>query len=307
MSFAVRSAWPDDLDRIVELAVQCQGDPERSCAYLSSEQGSFRDELTAIDGAENWTDVCWVALDDRRELLGWIAAETDIDMGRLWWFGPFVVEGAGDEVLDALLAAGRRQLSNYGEEEVVADSRSGLIGRFARRNGFAAGEPSAVLKLHGDVLADELASLDQRYGQRSVQIVRAADADPDQLAAACQLHDETFPGTHSTGERIFGHVDDTLDRFIALDGGVVVGYVATEMQPDGSLYVDYLGVAPDTRGRGLGGAMVARALVERQGAYAHAHLTVRADNVEARRLYRRLGFVDDVILVPYRLGFSVGG
>ena len=123
--------------------------------------------------------------------------------------------------------------------------------------------------------------------------------------AAVELHDEIFPATHATGEYLFGLVEDRHDRFVARAGGELVGYVATELQHDGSLYVDYLGVSSAYRDQGIGRALVATAIRRRADVATHAHLTVRVSNEAARRLYASLGFVEDVVLVPYRLGFTL--
>ena len=58
---------------------------------------------------------------------------------------------------------------------------------------------------------------------------------------AIALHDQIFAGTHSPGERLFGLDGDRHNRFVARVGREVVGYVVTELQHDGSLYIDYLG------------------------------------------------------------------
>lgn len=296
MSFVVRQAWAADLDRLVELAVGCQRDPNRSCAYLSRNADAIRAELVEIDGADHWTDVTWVALDDQRNAIGWVAAESDASIDRVWWFGPFVAEIDAellDTVLDGLFRVGRRSLSGWTEHELVVDARSAVLERFARRHGFVAGDGSVALRL--DDLDIDVQEVDA--------VISAASSSSE--AEAIALHDKIFPGTHATGEYLFGLTGERHDRWVARRVGEVVGYVATEMQHDGSIYVDYLGVAVAGRGQGIGRALVATALRARADEATHAHLTVRVSNVPARRLYASLGFVDDVVLVPHRIGFTL--
>lgn len=303
MSFAIRQAWDGDLDGVVDLGVRCQADPNLACRYLSDDADSIRAELLDIDGAAAWTEVTWVALDDRRDPIGWIAAERDASMGRTWWFGPFVDDAEpllADAVLDGLFATASRALPGVGaqlEQELVVDSRSTLLARFAGRNGFSAGPGSVVLRLE---------SLDVDVPVHAASISRLQD-DAVDVADAGALHDALFPGTHSTGERLFAQTGERFDRFVAHLDGVAVGYVATEVQHDGSLYVDYLGVDPAHRGAGLGRALIATALRARAGndAPPHAHLTVRAANTSARRLYAGLGFIEEAVLIPYRRGFTL--
>lgn len=295
MSFTVRHAWDSDLDRLVELAAECQADPNRSCPYLSGDADALRTALVEIDGAIDWTEVTWVALDDVRTPIGWIAAESDASMGRVWWFGPFVADASSplaDAIADGLFAAGRRGLATFREHEMAADVRSTLLPRFAQRQGFRSDEGSAALRiddLHVEVPA--VAALIEVGGQR--------DAD------AIALHDAIFPGTHSTGEALFGATGKRHDRYVARLDGVVVGYVATEMEHDGSLYIDFLGVSDACRGQGIGRALVATAIRARADDATHAHLTVRESNATARRLYASLGFVEDLVIIPHRIGFTI--
>ena len=295
MSFVVRQAWESDLDRLVELAVECQGDPNRSCPSLSDEAGAIAVELQQIEGADEWTNVTWVALDDERNVIGWVAAESDESMGRVWWIGPYVADAASplaDAVLDGLMSAGLRSFEGFAEHQLAVDARSTLLPRCAERNGFSAQEGSLALRID-DLDVDSV---------RSVATIDAADpADTGAMA----LHDAIFPGTHSTGEDLFGIASDRHDRYVARLDGEIVGYVATELLHDGSLYVTDLGVSAACRGRGIGRALVATAILARSGVATHAHLTVRVSNTAARWLYGSLGFVEDVVLIPYRIGFTL--
>ncbi|MBT4985240.1 MAG: GNAT family N-acetyltransferase [Ilumatobacter sp.] len=296
MSFAVRQAWHADLERLVELAVGCQGDPNRSCHYLSSDIAALRTELREIEGVDSWTTATWVALDDARDVIGWIAAESDRQMGRVWWFGPFVADAdlpLADAIADGLFGAGRRSLAQFPEHELAIDARSSWLQRFAERNGFEAEEGSVVLRL---------SDLHIEVPGSSVRIEAAAESIDAEVVA---LHDAIFPGTHSTGAQLFGLTGGRHDRFVARHEGDVVGYVATEVQHDGSLYIDYVGVSDASRGQGIGRALVGTAIRARADEATHAHLTVRVSNAAARELYASLGFVEELVLVPHRLGFTL--
>jgi ribosomal protein S18 acetylase RimI-like enzyme len=294
MSFAVRQAWQSDLERLVELAASCQHDPQRACGYLSSDAAALAAELEEIDGAEHWTAVTWVALDDAREVIGWIAAESDAEMGRVWWYGPFVADASSplvDVVADALFGAARRAL-DFEEHELALDSRSSFLARFAARNGFSSAEGSAALRA-------AVLTVDVPGSPATIEAGKAIDVD------AIALHDQIFAGTHSTGERLFGLDGERHDRFVARIGREVVGYVVTELQHDGSLYIDYLGVSEAVRGQGIGRALIATAMNARADDASHADLTVRTSLTAARQLYASLGFIEDLVLIPYRIGFTI--
>ena len=85
MSFAVRQAWPGDLDALAAVAVSAQADPDRFIGYVGDDAASIAADLTEIDGVGRWSEATHVALDDERNVIGWIAAETDLDLGRVWW------------------------------------------------------------------------------------------------------------------------------------------------------------------------------------------------------------------------------
>jgi ribosomal-protein-alanine acetyltransferase len=76
----------------------------------------------------------------------------------------------------------------------------------------------------------------------------------------------------------------------ALTGRALSGYVAARMNAD-ELHINNIGVWPESRRRGVGGALLGFALdvAARRGA-VEAVLEVRAGNLPARRMYERLGF-----------------
>lgn len=84
--------------------------------------------------------------------------------------------------------------------------------------------------------------------------------------------------------------------------GVIVGTVMTGY--DGHRgWVNYLGVDPASRRRGLGRALMIEAeRLLREAGCPKINLQVRASNAEAIEFYRRIGFaVDDVVSLGKRL------
>ena len=88
--------------------------------------------------------------------------------------------------------------------------------------------------------------------------------------------------------------------------GRVAGYVAFEVQPDGSGYLDFLGVATEFRRRGLAAQLVRAAVTELVDRGASSiHLTVRENSHGARALYVGLGFEEERVIRPLRKGFTL--
>lgn len=72
-------------------------------------------------------------------------------------------------------------------------------------------------------------------------------------------------------------------------GGEPVGRIVTDRREDGFTLVD-IALLPERRGRGLGTELIAELLDEACAANRPVRLSVAADNEDARRFYRRLGF-----------------
>ena len=285
----VQPAAEAQIEALSELAAVCQSDPQRHIAYVGVSATVIAAEIGDVD---NWTDRTWTAWSGDR-VVGWLLGETDPDLGRVWWWGPFVEHGsAWDQAADLLYHAAASGLA-YPQEEVVSDSRSTILAAFAERHGFHREEGSALLSLR-DVSA-------RRERHHVIRPMEESDREPVGI-----IHDELFPGTHTTGDRLVSLADGRRAILVARTERGIAGYVATELQHDQSLYIDFLGVDPSARRRGLGSALVTAAIQEglSRGA-TWVHLSVRESNDPARALYRSLGFVEDRVLHPHRKGFSL--
>lgn len=77
----------------------------------------------------------------------------------------------------------------------------------------------------------------------------------------------------------------------ALTGRALSGYIAARINAD-ELHVNNIGVWPESRRQGIGGALLGAVLeaAARRGAF-EAVLEVRAGNLAAQRMYERFGFV----------------
>lgn len=281
-----------ELPALAEFAASLQRCPETHVIFFGLEATGILAELAEA----TWRDVSAVVVDGDR-VIGWMVGDVDPEMGRVWWLGPFVAAEADDEwesIATALLAAGRRQLSaGVDEEEIAVDARFDRCRAWATSEGFAEEEGSAVLRLDVD--------LDLEPGSASVREI--TDVDHDVVA---RLHEQMFPGTHTTGRALVTDHDDTHRRLVIESDGEVVGYIAVERQADGSGYIDYLGVEPTARRNGLGAVLVRAGVAELRRLDATGiGLTVRVGNEGARGLYRSLGFDEERVAIPLRRGFSI--
>jgi ribosomal protein S18 acetylase RimI-like enzyme len=302
----------EELAALADLAAPIQASPATYVAYLAVERDGVLAELTEA----TWHDVAAIAERDvalnagadAGPIAGWLIGDVDPEMGRVWWFGPFVDEASLDEAHDweavasGLLAACVAQLpAGVTEEEMAVDARSRQYREWASTHGFVEEEGSLALVLDGSHEPPSCALGAPGPPPSAVREIAAGDR-----AVVAALHDELFPGTHTTGANLVAGHDATHRRLVVEVDGAVAGYVAVERQPDGSGYIDFLGVAPAARRGGLGAALVRAGIEElRRLDSTSVHLTVRENNTAARGLYRSLGFREERLLVPLRRGFRI--
>ena len=291
----LRPATEGDRRALGAYAAPLQARIEHHVAYLGTDADAIPDEM--VEDVDDWTEVAAVAEldDDGGRIAGWLMGSIDHAMGRVWWFGPFVDTDDPQrwrEVADLLDAAVRRQLPvSIAEEEYAFDAHHLAGEAWAVARGFVADPGSAVLML--DHVLDPPA-------------IPTRPVTPADIDTVGRLHDELFANTHTGGAALVATHDPARPRLVAELHGEVAGYVAVERQPDGSGYIDFLGVAPSHRRRGIGAELV------RAGVAALAelgcerfHLTVREANIGARALYTGLGFAEERVIRPLRRGFSL--
>lgn len=278
----------------------CQARPGSHIGYLGEEAAGITDELTSLE--PHGLDGVLVARDAGR-ILGVLGAEHDHDPPRVWWHGPFADAEDPDATADALYARARGRLPDHvRQEELAADTRNELVASFAHRHGFTAEEASAVLVRPLPAAAHAGTPLDVP-SDASIEVVVL---DGEQHAAVTALHAATFPGTHTPGGQLARGDDRLVLVAVGPPDRTVCGYVAVEVQRDGTGYLDYLAVASGYRGSGIGGRLVSAACawLAARGC-GTAALTVRESNAAARSLYARLGFEQVRLLRPWRLGFQL--
>lgn len=292
------------VDRLSEVVVAevaafvagLQNDPTHHVCYLGDDAAGVADQLRELEPAGLAGTL--VASSDGGAVLGVLGAEWDTDPPRVWWHGPSVRDGEGwDAIADRLYVAACGLLpAAVTEQELAPDERNARVAAFAARHGFTREVASAVLSRH---LTSQPSAVSHAPG---VEVVALGPAHRDEIR---ELHDASFPGTHLPGTKLVEPAHDRI-TLVASRDGTVVGYVAAEVQEAGEGYLDYLGVDPVVRRRGIGGLLVEAACDElREAGCPVVHLTVREDNAAARSLYAQLGFTEERVLVPWRRGFGV--
>lgn len=286
-----RDVRADDLATLARLAEPLQRRPDRHIVYLDTSAEGILAELE-----ESTHDVASeLAETDDGDVAGFLVADVDDELGRVWWLGPFVAGDDWHELAHELMRRCRERLpAAIRQEEMAVDDRFEAMRPWAVSEGFETGATGSwVLRLDADVEVE-------------ASTIAVRHARPND-AALVELHERLFPGTHTTGEQLISSGDETHLRLVAEVDGMFAGYVAVERQAAGDGYIDFLGVADRYRRRGLGRELVrAGVAAVRAIGGATVNLTVREDNAGARELYESLGFGTDRLIRPYRIGFSIG-
>lgn len=238
------------------------------------------DELRALDADAG----CFVVAHDADgRLLGCAGAEVDAELARAWVRGPLTAATPGEPQLQAtLLQALHAALPEVQRFDAFPQVDEDALRASLRQSGYRDHAQHHVM---------------QRDTARPAPAWPGAvrDAAEPELAALAPLHEALFPATYLSVAQMAAQ-QDALHRLLVVpgpDGAAARGYLFVREQPhDDEAYVDFLGVAPEARGRGLGRALLDAALhwALVQRGLPRVHLTVRQDRAPALGLYESAGF-----------------
>lgn len=286
-AMGITVATPDQVAQALALIVARQGDPGTACSYLGTEPEGIRAELEDLD--QPWTQALRVVT-DAGTVTGAVVVEHDEEeTGRSWIQGPWTTDGRTWErhAADLVRAAVRLTPAGVRHHELCASPRHRAMAALAEQLGWRATDVSIA------------------YVARSTEGWPAAPghvrpAGAQDLEALRALHEASFPDTYATARALLE--DAARTTVVSVHEGSVQGYASGEVQPDGAGYLDYLAVAPERRGRGVAGGLLAAVgsdLLDRSP-QGDVNLTVVESNAPAIALYERFGFVRDAELVGYR-------
>lgn len=284
-----RADWP----ALAEFLHHQNRDASGRVRCLQAEQGETAAAMLLEMRSLNDGESCFLAVSDGAALQGAIGAEVDPSLSRAWLRGPVCSEAVAadpalrDALFDALIAALPAALPHIRRFDAFPHVDEAPLRAAWRRAGFRDELQHHVLSLARSACTPAAAP--------AARPASAADA-----VVAGALHEALFPASYLRSADLMAatatHVSGNPRRlFVAAHAGVVRGYAYVQQPPAGDeAYVDYLGVAPEARGHGLGRALLAAAvhwaLVER--ALPRISLTVRQDRSPALGLYFGAGFVE---------------
>ena len=263
-------------NRTADGGVRClhgdQGDDERS--YVA--------ELAELPAGEA---AFWRAAGPSGETLGVVGCEIDTRQRRAWLRGPWAIPG---------VAVGFGSL-----ETALLETLERALPQIHRLDAFPSETDETLVQVYDrarycrmDVHRVMQAALGNG-GAATVADSRIAPASRGDLQQWLPLHHHLFPGSYLSDDGLAAAIGDgtRLVLTAVLDGRLVGYLVAKDDTSMDELYVDYLGVDPAARGRGLGRGLLQHAMRWGEGrGRRQATLTVRQDRAEALSLYLQCGF-----------------
>lgn len=217
------------------------------------------------------------------ETLGVIGCEIDVALRRAWIRGPWAVPGPSSASLEAaLLDAMERALPEVDCLDAFPNEDDKALAALFQGAGYRCMDVHRVMQAE---LRDA--------GTATVADPRVRATQADDLRHWLPLHHGLFPASYLSDDEIAAAIGDgpRLVLTARLDGRPAGYLVAKDEVTMDELYVDYLGVDPAARGRGLGRALLQHAMRWAEGrGRSCAVLTVRQDRAEALSLYLQCGF-----------------
>jgi ribosomal protein S18 acetylase RimI-like enzyme len=261
---------------------------------LHGEQGNDeRSHVAELAGLPSDEAAFWCAAGSRGETLGVIGCVIDRSQRRAWIRGPWAVAGLSSVSLEAtLLDTLERTLPDIDRLDAFPSEDDGTLAALYRGAGYRRMDVHRVMQAAlGDAATAPAAD------------TRIRPARPDDLRQWLPLHHDLFPGSYLSDDEIAAATSDGSRLVLTawLDGRPAGYLVAKDDATMGELYVDYLGVDPVARGRGLGRALLLHSMRWAEGrGRRHAALTVRQDRAEALSLYLQCGYRQERAGVHWR-------
>lgn len=278
----VRQAQKEDFGAISTLIAAQNRRPETHCIHSDTGEDaqSICNEMIRLDADG---EICFVMASTDGQMTGVIGCELDVELGRGWLRGPFIMDAQNGwhraatalfEGLHNVLPASIHQLDTF----LNIENQQG--------NDFYLSKDFQQLRLVHVYLCDP----PENHGLKADLCEML---QPLQAQAFVALHQMIFPGTYATGQRILDKLDDKHQVFVSCQGNEMMGYLYAAVDEDsGDGSIEFVGVREEARGKGVGRQLLQTALYwlfeARQ--VPQVLLVVNDNLANARSLYESVGF-----------------
>ena len=280
----------DRFDELVQFVAHLNSDGAHHIGFFGEGEADVRAALAEclIPPAEGFV----MAYEDD-QLVGVFGVDADPEINRAWLFGPLVDHAEWHDVADKLYAKVFPRIPvGIRDYDLFCDVQNTHVEAFAVRHGFPLNSENAVLTLARENYSP--------FADGKTQVIAYQE---EFLEPFEQLHKTLFPNAYFTARQMVEKIDENHQLFLAVEEGRLLGYHFCKIEPaSGSGYVDFIGTDSSVRGRGIGADLLASGVDWMLSAPGtnKISLTVNADNVPARSLYEKFGFVTDRVMRGYR-------
>lgn len=279
---------PAQLKNIADFITRLNRLPEHHIGYFSTDMRSIE---RALQNFYPSPEQCVRVAIENNQLIGALGVDTDPDLGRAWFYGPFVEQSlwhaTAEKLYDELVAELPMNITEY---ELFGDIRNTQLLKFAVRHEFELVSTQHVLLLKRENFSQS----------EEINVQQLAPEFFDQFE---QLHDHIFPRTYFSAQEILTQLNQYNQVFILTEGATLLGYVYGTIEADtGEATLEFLAVAESERGKGYGKVLVQvmAGWVFSQPQVQVIRLTVDAENKPAFATYRSSGFALERALLAYR-------
>ncbi len=231
------------------------------------------------------------------QLVGVFGVDTDSEIGRAWLFGPLVDHDDWHTIADQLYAEVLSLIPvDIRDYDLFCDVQNIHVEAFAARHGFPLRSENAVMTM-----------LREGYKPAAKRQTQISTYQEDLFEQFEKLHKALFPNAYFTARQIVEKVDGNHQLLLVLEDVQLLAYHFCKIEPEAELgYVDFIGTDAAARGRGIGADLLASGIDWMLSAPStkKVSLTVNADNVPARSLYEKFGFVTERVMRGYRKRIS---
>jgi ribosomal protein S18 acetylase RimI-like enzyme len=280
----IRQATVEDFGVIAALAAKLNADPTTQCIHSGEGTEAIAKQM------EIWHksgELAYVVAEDESKqsaerFLATMGGEFDAELGRCWLWGPHNTLAEWEPVAAELFAAFRQILpESITTYDCYLNEQNQRALDFYRSLGF-----QTRLQAHVYVAPRPKEVQPVVDGCEGITAVTT----PGLVA----LHNEVFPDTYISGQGIWEKVDEQHQVFVEIREGEVLGYIYAVLDDgDENLgYIEYVGVAEQARGQGIGEKLLRTALawLFMEKGVREVGLNVDDTNTNARGLYEKVGF-----------------
>ena len=280
----------DHFEELVHFVTRLNSDGTHHIGFFGEGEADVRASLVEclVPPAEGFM----LAYDDD-QIIGVFGVDADTEINRAWLFGPLVEHDdwrtVADQLYEKVLSIIPAGIRNY---DLFCDEQNVHMKAFAARHGFSLRSKNAVMTL-----------IRENYTPIAKNQSTIIPFDEKLFDKLESLHKVVFPNAYFIARQMVEKINETHQLFLAIENENLLGYHFCKIEPEAeSGYVDFIGTEESARGRGIGAELLASGINWMFSAPSthKINLTVNADNLTARHLYEKFGFVTERVMRGYR-------